>query len=86
MVLALWCRTAAPAPCVQGKIDFGVINQSQSAFNHILNDVSLVIYQVRYGAAPRAATWAVTAAGTCSTRPEEVAPASCLSAYKTADM
>ncbi|GIL71843.1 hypothetical protein Vretifemale_2313 [Volvox reticuliferus] len=30
----------------QGKIDFGVINQSQSAFNHILNDVSLVIYQI----------------------------------------
>lgn len=26
----------------QGKIDFGVINQSQSAFNHILSDVSLV--------------------------------------------
>ncbi|KAG2501210.1 hypothetical protein HYH03_001023 [Edaphochlamys debaryana] len=30
----------------QGKIDFGVINQSQSAFNHILNDVSLVIYRI----------------------------------------
>ncbi|GBF88477.1 hypothetical protein Rsub_01190 [Raphidocelis subcapitata] len=29
----------------QGKIDFGVINQSQSAFNHILSDVSLVVYQ-----------------------------------------
>jgi hypothetical protein len=28
-----------------GKIDFGVINQSQSAFNHILGDVSLVVYQ-----------------------------------------
>ena len=33
-----------------GKIEFGVINQSQSAFNHILNDVSLVVYQVRWGA------------------------------------
>lgn len=28
-----------------GKIEFGVINQSQSAFNHILGDVSLVVYQ-----------------------------------------
>jgi ABC-type uncharacterized transport system fused permease/ATPase subunit len=32
----------------QGKIDFGVINQSSSAFNHILSDVSLVVYQVRW--------------------------------------
>ena len=31
----------------QGKIGFGVINQSSSAFNHILSDVSLVVYQVR---------------------------------------
>ena len=30
----------------QGKIEFGVINQSSSAFNHILSDVSLVVYQV----------------------------------------
>jgi ABC-type uncharacterized transport system fused permease/ATPase subunit len=30
----------------QGKIEFGVINQSQSAFNHVLNDLSLVVYQV----------------------------------------
>jgi ABC-type uncharacterized transport system fused permease/ATPase subunit len=30
-----------------GKIEFGVITQSSSAFNHILNDVSLVVYQVR---------------------------------------
>jgi hypothetical protein len=29
----------------RGEIEFGVINQSQSAFNHILNDVSLVVYQ-----------------------------------------
>ena len=29
-----------------GKIEFGVINQSQSAFNHVLNDLSLVVYQV----------------------------------------
>eukprot|EP00879_Flechtneria_rotunda_P026551 GHRR01028321.1.p1 GENE.GHRR01028321.1~~GHRR01028321.1.p1 ORF type:complete len:773 (+),score=316.24 GHRR01028321.1:1160-3478(+) len=28
-----------------GKIEFGVITQSSSAFNHILNDVSLVVYQ-----------------------------------------
>ncbi|KAL2896587.1 ABC transporter D family member 2 chloroplastic [Bienertia sinuspersici] len=28
-----------------GKIEFGVINQSVSAFNHILGDVSLIIYQ-----------------------------------------
>ena len=32
--------------CAQGKIEFGVINQSVSAFNHILTDVSLVVYQV----------------------------------------
>lgn len=31
---------------LQGKIEFGVINQSVSAFNHILTDVSLVVYQV----------------------------------------
>eukprot|EP00899_Mesostigma_viride_P013591 jgi/Mesvir1/22232/Mv13045-RA.1 len=29
----------------QGKVEFGVINQSFSAFNHILNDFSLVVYQ-----------------------------------------
>ncbi|KAH7286512.1 hypothetical protein KP509_32G010600 [Ceratopteris richardii] len=28
-----------------GKIEFGVINQSYSAFNHILSDFSIVIYQ-----------------------------------------
>eukprot|EP00775_Hariotina_reticulata_P004789 gene4789-5039_t len=28
-----------------GKIEFGVITQSSSAFSHILNDVSLVVYQ-----------------------------------------
>jgi hypothetical protein len=32
--------------CLQGKIEFGVINQSQSAFNHVLSDLSLVVYQV----------------------------------------
>ena len=31
----------------RGEIEFGVINQSSSAFNHILTDVSLVVYQVR---------------------------------------
>ena len=30
----------------RGEIEFGVINQSSSAFNHILSDVSLVVYQV----------------------------------------
>jgi ABC-type uncharacterized transport system fused permease/ATPase subunit len=30
-----------------GKIEFGVITQSSSAFSHILNDVSLVVYQAR---------------------------------------
>lgn len=29
----------------RGEIEFGVINQSSSAFNHILGDVSLVVYQ-----------------------------------------
>jgi ABC-type uncharacterized transport system fused permease/ATPase subunit len=29
----------------RGEIEFGVVNQSQSAFNHILGDVSLVVYQ-----------------------------------------
>ena len=28
-----------------GKIEFGVINQSVSAFNHILSDFSLIVYQ-----------------------------------------
>ncbi len=42
----------------QGKIDFGVINQSSSAFNHILSDVSLVVYQVRRsGAEPCSLPW-----------------------------
>lgn len=31
--------------CMQGKIEFGVVSQSQSAFSHILSDVSLVVYQ-----------------------------------------
>jgi hypothetical protein len=30
---------------LQGKIEFGVVSQSQSAFSHILSDVSLVVYQ-----------------------------------------
>ena len=30
----------------EGKIEFGVVNQSQSAFGHILTDLSLVVYQV----------------------------------------
>jgi ABC-type uncharacterized transport system fused permease/ATPase subunit len=30
----------------RGEIEFGVVNQSSSAFNHILNDLSLVVYQI----------------------------------------
>lgn len=30
---------------MQGKIEFGVVSQSQSAFSHVLSDVSLVVYQ-----------------------------------------
>ncbi|KAL5540219.1 hypothetical protein UlMin_044165 [Ulmus minor] len=30
-----------------GKIEFGVINQSVSAFNHILGDFSLIVYQIQ---------------------------------------
>lgn len=30
-----------------GKIEFGVINQSASAFNHILGDVSLIVFQIQ---------------------------------------
>lgn len=29
----------------RGEIEFGVVNQSQSAFSHILGDVSLIVYQ-----------------------------------------
>lgn len=32
---------------MQGEIEFGVVNQSQSAFSHILSDVSLIVYQAR---------------------------------------
>ena len=52
--LSLLCRfliqvlpAAVVAPLYfRGEIEFGVINQSSSAFNHILTDVSLVVYQV----------------------------------------
>ena len=30
----------------RGEIEFGVVTQGQSAFNHILSDISLVVYQV----------------------------------------
>lgn len=30
----------------KGEIGFGVVTQSQSAFSHILSDISLVVYQV----------------------------------------
>ena len=30
---------------MQGDIEFGVVNQSSSAFSHILSDVSLVVFQ-----------------------------------------
>ncbi len=36
----------------RGEIEFGVINQSSSAFNHILTDVSLVVYQVKRSCLP----------------------------------
>lgn len=39
-------HTLAHAITPQGKIEFGVINQSVSAFNHVLTDLSLVVYQV----------------------------------------
>lgn len=48
--------------CLSGKIEFGVINQSSSAFNHILNDVSLVVYQVT--------SCALGTCGNCCTRGE----------------
>ena len=52
--MSLLCRfliqvlpAAVVAPLYfRGEIEFGVINQSSSAFNHILTDVSLVVYQV----------------------------------------
>jgi len=51
-----WCRfligilpAAVVAPLYfQGKIEFGVVNQSSSAFNHILGDVSLIVFQVAH--------------------------------------
>lgn len=36
----------------RGEIEFGVINQSSSAFNHILSDVSIVVYQVQFMSGP----------------------------------
>ena len=45
LIQILPAATVAPL-FFQGKIEFGVINQSSSAFNHILSDVSLVVYQV----------------------------------------
>jgi hypothetical protein len=48
----------------RGQIGFGVINQSSSAFNHILSDVSLVVYQARATGAPtcngRVAAWTMS--------------------------
>ena len=46
LIQILPAATVAPL-FFQGKIEFGVINQSSSAFNHILTDVSLVVYQVQ---------------------------------------
>jgi ABC-type uncharacterized transport system fused permease/ATPase subunit len=31
---------------IPGAIEFGVVNQSSSAFNHILSDISLIVYQI----------------------------------------
>ena len=52
-VVRVYCRfliqilpAAVVAPLYfRNQIGFGVINQSSSAFNHILSDVSLVVYQ-----------------------------------------
>lgn len=51
-----------------GKIEFGVINQSVSAFNHILGDVSLIVYQFQ----------AITAFSAVIDRPGTVSSASLL--------
>lgn len=45
MIMLLPAAVVAPL-YFEGKIEFGVINQSQSAFSHILNDVSLIVYQL----------------------------------------
>ncbi len=44
--LIMFLPAAVVAPLYfRGEIEFGVINQSSSAFSHILSDVSLVVYQ-----------------------------------------
>ena len=53
LIQILPAATVAPL-FFQGKIEFGVINQSSSAFNHILSDVSLVVYQVHVYTLPQA--------------------------------
>jgi ABC-type uncharacterized transport system fused permease/ATPase subunit len=45
MVTFLPAAVVAPL-YFRGEIEFGVINQSSSAFSHILGDVSLVVYQI----------------------------------------
>jgi len=45
LIILLPAAVVAPL-YFNGEIEFGVINQSSSAFSHILNDVSLVIYQI----------------------------------------
>lgn len=45
MVTFLPAAVVAPL-YFKGEIEFGVINQSSSAFSHILGDVSLVVYQI----------------------------------------
>lgn len=45
--LVTFLPAAVVAPLYfKGEIEFGVINQSSSAFSHILGDVSLVVYQI----------------------------------------
>ena len=69
--MSLLCRfliqvlpAAVVAPLYfRGEIEFGVINQSSSAFNHILTDVSLVVYQVL---SPPPGSWAL---GICGLAP-----------------
>ena len=43
--------TAIVSLMYSGKIEFGVINQSVFAFNHILGDFSLIAYQIQANSA-----------------------------------
>jgi len=45
LIMLLPAAVVAPI-FFKGEIAFGVVTQSQSAFAHILSDISLVVYQV----------------------------------------